>query len=151
MSKQEIECPRCKSEGRSRGQCGLKPRPVKGTALVIDWCPRCRGIWFDGGELERSFEEADQNLEIPPGSLAGGRSCPKGHGPMWTFLYPQTSAAIAMCGKCFGVWLEGGQFQEIREARTALTRTLKQRQEEGIRGLICDWIDEKIADLGDGW
>lgn len=151
MSTPAIECPRCKGEGAPRGPCDLKRRLVKGTAIVIDWCPRCEGLWFDGGELERSFEAADQQMEVPADALAGSRDCPHGHGPMWTFKYPKTLATIEMCGKCFGVWLDGGQFQEIRVVREHLTEEDRKRDAEGVRGTICDWIDRKISELSEDW
>lgn len=147
MSGQSIECPRCKANGVLRGQCDLKRRPVKGTGIVVDWCPRCEGLWFDGGELERSFADADQQMERPSDALAGSLDCPKGHGPMWTFRYPGTLATIDMCGECSGVWLEAGLFQEIKVVRAHLTAEEEKRRAEGVRGRICDWIDRKIDEL----
>ena len=58
--------------------------PVDGTALVmserqnieIDYCPTCRGVWLDRGELdkiiERSAEEAVPQQAAPP---------PRGYAP----------------------------------------------------------------------
>lgn len=44
--------------------------PIDGTALVmteragveIDYCPQCRGVWFDRGELEKIIERS----AVPP-------------------------------------------------------------------------------------
>lgn len=52
--------------------------PVDGTPLMVverndielDYCPECKGIWFDADELEMLAETLDTNIEIPDiGSL----------------------------------------------------------------------------------
>ncbi len=54
------------------------PCPIDGTALVpnerqgieIDYCPTCRGVWLDRGELdkiiERSARESEAQAAPPP-------------------------------------------------------------------------------------
>jgi Zn-finger nucleic acid-binding protein len=47
--------------------------PIDGTALVmserhgieIDYCPQCRGVWLDRGELDKILERAAG--QVPPG------------------------------------------------------------------------------------
>lgn len=49
--------------------------PIDGTALVmtdragveIDYCPECRGVWLDRGELDKIIERS-----APPPAPAGG-------------------------------------------------------------------------------
>ncbi|MBS1756574.1 MAG: zf-TFIIB domain-containing protein [Bacteroidetes bacterium] len=33
--------------------------------IEIDYCPACRGIWLDKGELDKFIEFASQNSEYP--------------------------------------------------------------------------------------
>jgi uncharacterized protein len=48
--------------------------PIDGTALVmserngieIDYCPQCRGVWLDRGELDKIIERAAQYEQRPP-------------------------------------------------------------------------------------
>ena len=48
--------------------------PVDGATLVmserqnieIDYCPECRGVWLDRGELDKIIERADQAAPAPP-------------------------------------------------------------------------------------
>jgi Zn-finger nucleic acid-binding protein len=48
--------------------------PVDGTTLVmserqgveIDYCPDCRGVWLDRGELDKIIERADDELDREP-------------------------------------------------------------------------------------
>ena len=48
--------------------------PVDGTALVmsersgieIDYCPTCRGVWLDRGELDKIIERNSQQQQSAP-------------------------------------------------------------------------------------
>ena len=48
--------------------------PVDGTTLniadrqgvEIDWCPQCRGVWLDRGELDKIIERAVPEAVGPP-------------------------------------------------------------------------------------
>jgi Zn-finger nucleic acid-binding protein len=48
--------------------------PVDGTTLVmserqgveIDYCPDCRGVWLDRGELDKVIERADAEADREP-------------------------------------------------------------------------------------
>ncbi|MDQ3289231.1 MAG: zf-TFIIB domain-containing protein [Pseudomonadota bacterium] len=43
--------------------------------IEIDYCPQCRGIWLDRGELDRLIERAEQ-ASAPPAQAAPPRSAP---------------------------------------------------------------------------
>jgi len=34
--------------------------------IEIDYCPNCRGVWLDRGELDKLLERAGQNAAPPP-------------------------------------------------------------------------------------
>ena len=48
--------------------------PIDGTQLVItdrsgveiDYCPQCRGVWLDRGELDKIIERAEAYATPPP-------------------------------------------------------------------------------------
>ena len=48
--------------------------PIDGTALVIaersgveiDYCPQCRGVWLDRGELDMTIERSASYAPPPP-------------------------------------------------------------------------------------
>ena len=54
--------------------------PIDGTTLLmsdrqgieIDYCPKCRGVWLDRGELDKLIERADRDLDSPPPPSHGG-------------------------------------------------------------------------------
>ena len=53
--------------------------PIDGTQLVmadrqgveIDYCPQCRGVWLDRGELDKIIERSAQVAPPPPPQSAG--------------------------------------------------------------------------------
>lgn len=48
--------------------------PIDGTQLVmadragveIDYCPKCRGVWLDRGELDKIIERSGQPVQASP-------------------------------------------------------------------------------------
>ncbi|WP_306115281.1 MULTISPECIES: zf-TFIIB domain-containing protein [unclassified Roseovarius] len=63
--------------------------PIDGTQLVmtdrngveIDYCPQCRGVWLDRGELDKIIERnMTQTPPPPPPQHAPERSYDHGHG-----------------------------------------------------------------------
>ena len=64
--------------------------PIDGTPLVIsdrsgveiDFCPTCRGVWLDRGELDKIIERAGAYSAAPPPPPPAGRAAPqRDHGP----------------------------------------------------------------------
>ncbi len=53
--------------------------PIDGTQLVmadrqgveIDYCPQCRGVWLDRGELDKIIERSAQATPPPPPQYSG--------------------------------------------------------------------------------
>ena len=34
--------------------------------IEIDYCPTCRGVWLDRGELDRLIERSERAIDAPP-------------------------------------------------------------------------------------
>lgn len=135
-------CPRCKS-------VSLKQGKVKNKTTCIDYCPQCKGIWFDARELEEVSVLAAKELLIQDDAKKEGRLCPKCQQLLFAFDYPQTLVTVDMCRRCKGLWLDAGELKEIEAIRRSLQK--KNDLEEyaeipGIKGklirLIDDYIDE---------
>ena len=55
--------------------------PIDGTQLVmtersgveIDYCPQCRGVWLDRGELDKIIERSAAQMAPPPPPQEGYR------------------------------------------------------------------------------
>jgi len=65
---------------RDQDQVSTMLCPTDRTALVmsdrqgieIDYCPTCRGIWLDRGELDKIIERSAADMAPPPPSGPGG-------------------------------------------------------------------------------
>ncbi|MDO9235756.1 MAG: zf-TFIIB domain-containing protein [Aquabacterium sp.] len=69
-----MQCPTCK-------EVQLVMSERKG--VEIDYCPQCRGVWLDRGELDKIIERANADQATPvvpsaPGPAAAHQS--RGHG-----------------------------------------------------------------------
>jgi uncharacterized protein len=64
-----MDCPHCKQE--------LKPTERQG--IEIDYCPNCRGVWLDRGELDKLLERAATAV-VAGGVYSGSGGAPYGGG-----------------------------------------------------------------------
>ena len=48
--------------------------------IEIDYCPQCRGVWLDRGELDKIIERSATTTE-PRASSAGATTQPLAHAP----------------------------------------------------------------------
>jgi uncharacterized protein len=42
------------------------------SGVEIDYCPKCRGVWLDRGELDKIIERSTESLQGPPPSANYG-------------------------------------------------------------------------------
>src|SRR5262249_49482619 len=82
----------------------------------LDVCKRCRGVWFDGEELDRVLGKDLDEIGPPAGGAVPGMSCPRCQSVSYAFLYPGTRVTIDMCARCRGIWLDGKELEQIRAA-----------------------------------
>jgi Zn-finger nucleic acid-binding protein len=88
--------------------------------LLIDQCPNCRGLWFDGTELER-YARARRVYDDPPHvttgragiELADGRACPrcvseKLQQGAWR------SIPMTLCPRCQGIFITLDALRAVR-------------------------------------
>ena len=47
--------------------------------VEIDYCPQCRGVWLDRGELDKIIERSAQ--ELAPAAPAAAQPAPQPRGP----------------------------------------------------------------------
>jgi Zn-finger nucleic acid-binding protein len=136
-------CPKCQ-------QPTLQEQYVEGTDLIANRCVRCKGIWFDRGELRRVIAEADSELPIPHKAVRLQARCPKCDKPLYAFHYPQTRVTIEVCKRCAGIWLDAGEISQIREARQSLPlqeEPTEQPEVGGVKGALIRLIDQAIDEL----
>lgn len=118
--------------------------------VILDYCRRCRGVWFDEHELEEVLDVAAKDLR-PPGKSEDRRiACPKCNKVMTAFYYPQTRVLVDQCGKCRGVWLDGREFAEIKTVRENMRkRNLLEEYAPvlGLKGVLIRFIESAIDQL----
>ncbi|MGA8020570.1 MAG: zf-TFIIB domain-containing protein [Desulfobacterales bacterium] len=153
-----MNCPKCNQpmENKRMGD------------VAIDECRKCRGIWFDPGEIDdvkdriepefrwMDFElwraQAEFKVEFDP------LSCPRCRDVALTAVTEKDSTTVVrFCTECGGTWLNVGDLAKIIEAlnteldrRTAsdyFKESLKQAAEliTGKKDPISEWKDLKVV------
>ncbi len=141
----KMRCPKCKT-------ISLKEGKVKDRSVKIDYCPKCKGIWFDVGELGKVTENAIRELSIDPDADRRSIYCPRCIQPLHTFRYPQTCVKIDMCKECRGLWLDAGELKEIQAVRRDLAKSGRIQEYDrvpGIKGTLLDLVNSAIEKLTD--
>jgi Zn-finger nucleic acid-binding protein len=101
----EPECPKC--QGR------LHEHALKATAVRVDCCPTCRGMWFESGELQEHLDNVEGKFVPPPATRVSERRCPGCGVNMTAFEYSGTDVEIDLCENCRGVWLDVGELKRL--------------------------------------
>lgn len=107
-----MQCPRCHSELKSTdlGEYGF---------IILDVCPKCRGAWFDKGELGRLDDSVWTNVEEVDfdnvSEFHQGLKCPKCQKEMRP-LSPKDAKEVVIdqCPECNGFWLDKGELDQMR-------------------------------------
>ena len=121
-----MKCPNCKKELSEK----IKIGDVK-----IDRCAKCGGLWFEKDELRLAKDKKEPearwiDIEIKDKSLnwfhfdlwkdkvkfkikKAIKFCPTDEIPLYQVNYGDTSIEIDVCGICFGIWLDKGEFKKI--------------------------------------
>lgn len=109
-----MRCPKCQTDSCVASQV---------QEINVDRCETCGGIWFDEQELVLLLNE---NLPLLA-SLRGGADpeelnskrgrCPRDSTPLLR-VYSSFSRSVVVdtCPHCHGMWLDGGEFDELLRA-----------------------------------
>lgn len=109
-----MNCPKCNHS--------LSPK------IIVDECDNCHGMWFERGELRKSKDLVDADLnwmdfEIWKHSdkfrpTEDDVPCPKCSKQLVSLEYSDTGVEIDYCPTCKGVWLDQGEFKKIVDTLT---------------------------------
>jgi len=81
-----MQCPVCKDQ-----QLGISERQ----GVEIDYCPSCRGVWLDRGELDKLIEKST-TVSAPQGSAHQGyRSDPRSYGDQRQSYYKKPKSWLS--------------------------------------------------------
>ena len=80
--------------------------------IDVDFCQRCKGCWFDPGELGLLTGQPSDVPSASAGHRASRFKCPDCDEPMWesTFRKPY-NLLVDRCPKGHGVYLEQGELE----------------------------------------
>jgi len=90
----------------------------KNTGLEVGQCPKCKGLWFAGGSLAKMLRLPDETFLPPNTALHVSRRCPTCRIRMCGFRFPDALFEIEVCEQCRGVWLDEGEYEQIRSLRS---------------------------------
>ena len=140
-----MNCPKCQQVAK------LTKRRAKGKDFTVEYCLKCKGVWFDRDELNEVMPEAIKNLKVPRDAQQDFAClCPKCNTALYSFYYPQTYVTIDMRYKCGGIWFDRSEFKEIREVRRSLEKWGEMQEytdATGVKGALIDFIDSAIGSL----
>ena len=126
-----MTCPGCRTE--------LERKTVRGRDVEVDRCPKCGGVWTDAGEVGRILgAAAAQRAPVPQNARpAANDGCPRCRKPLCVFAYPGTMTVVDGCRECSGIWLDGGELEEIHRARSGKQMTCPACGHEQPRAETC--------------
>ncbi len=92
--------------------------------IELDYCPICRGVWFDAGELELLLEAGglgdhrrylDGIINAPEAkSSEKKRKCPIcRHKMKKTYIDEDKKTLVDICHVGDGIWFDGGEVQAL--------------------------------------
>ncbi len=94
---------------------------VERESIEVDWCPACRGVWFDAGELDVLAAKAGKRLEpgligeASPDAGEARRRCPRCRRKMKKAAVggPQT----LLLDRCMehGLWFDAGELGTLMD------------------------------------
>ncbi len=93
---------------------------VEQSHIELDYCPACRGVWFDAGELELLLESSGLESSLPflDGILEAAeaesaekkRKCPICRRNMKkVFIDDGGKILVDICRDGHGIWFDGGE------------------------------------------
>lgn len=103
---------------------------VEHERIELDYCPSCRGVWFDAGELELLLGSLGLDSSSIPlrglldtkeaGTIEKKRKCPICRRKMQkAILPPEILVDVCLLGE--GLWFDGGEVSSLLQ-RLAITQ-----------------------------
>lgn len=151
-----MKCPQCRQSMETKHFDGI----------AVDECPRCRGIWFDPGEIDELVDDLEPDLRWAEFEMWKNRAdfraefdrldCPRCiNAALAKLCDTDSDTCIRLCPQCRGSWMTPEDFAAIvhslsaeLERRTAsdyFKLSLKQAGEVVTAGggMISEWKDLK--------
>lgn len=133
-----MDCPACKSQMFVMEYDGLE----------LDHCPRCRGVWFDSGELALLFADAQDRAhpELVPALVSDlpdaetgekKRRCPGCRKPMRKVnIGPRRRVLVDACSRGHGLFFDHGEVADLARDLAFSEKNLPARVLAFLGGLL---------------
>ena len=109
-SERKYECHRCWVE------MDKKEMDIFGPNIIIDVCPKCKGIWLDKGELGKLLQDRKLTNYLTKHIGTKSRSpmvCPRCG--MTMDIEKADDIEVDVCLTCGGVWLDPGELEALKD------------------------------------
>ena len=103
--------------------CKIDMIDVEYHQIELDYCVKCRGVWFDAEELGLLFDSAGLDHDLPLDNLLDlpeakttekGRKCPICSLRMKkTTIGKEPEVLIDVCSRGEGLWFDGGEVSHL--------------------------------------
>ena len=106
----DVDCPKCWVE------MNREEVEVFGPNILIDICPKCRGIWLDHGELNKLLRNRKLSDYLTKHIGTQSKSklvCPRCGGLM--DIEAAEGVEVDVCLSCNGVWLDCKELEKLKE------------------------------------
>ncbi|MFH0941973.1 MAG: zf-TFIIB domain-containing protein [Chloroflexota bacterium] len=113
--------------------------------IELDYCTRCEGVWFDGGELDLLLQsvkmtcpelEIKNIINLPDAESSDKpRKCPICGQGMKAVAIGQPAIGIDVCRRADGLWFDGGELNHILK-QTAENSAAKACPEQLVFGFL---------------
>ena len=138
LTKEKLMCPKCKKKTLSYFNTS--------EGVVVDFCEKCSGIWFDKNELAHYIELSMDIPEITRMKKSARKTdllCPRCEGTLEELPFStKTNILVDRCEKCGGIFFDSGELKhaerasaEIETLESRLKTVIKRFTDEGYRPL----------------
>ena len=103
--------------------------------VEIDFCPACKGIWLDNGELELIFSSSERKEIAKSFTLRNDlteekRRCPNCKKKMDKVEFENTGIIIDRCVNNHGLWFDNGELRSLlKSAEETNNKMIEQLKE----------------------
>ncbi len=117
-------------------KCLVNLVPTVHHKITVNACPTCKGMWFDGAELNELEDEAfdfgdDAKGTIVFRSTPTRAQCPVCEAPLGRFQYRFYDLEMEFCGQGHGYWLEADEDTRVLEL-------MKQEEKDYERKVLAE-------------
>ncbi|MBN2373228.1 M48 family metalloprotease [bacterium] len=104
-----MKCPLCKDSELQK--------VMTRQGVVVDYCPRCKGIWLEKGEIflfaqdsKLIQQEIEEGLKV---RTLSQYNCPETNESMFSIPLLHNTVVAGYCPKSQGIWLDGSELEKL--------------------------------------